>query len=168
VHGDRCPTKPGIATCSRPPGTLRAGFAGGLQPCLTATARIAIRNVAGTEKRPDIITNKETWIMKRDYWNIGSFAIDSSDGQARPACACHGIQGLAIGDVCSDCGKMTPSTTPLSPTRPWLVNLPMPLRPMAPTRDYPMSTRDNARIMSSIAQPEVVPLRPAHRLKRGG
>jgi hypothetical protein len=37
----------------RPSSTLRAGFAGGLQPCLTATARIAIRKVAGMKKRPD-------------------------------------------------------------------------------------------------------------------
>ena len=77
MHSDRCPTKPGIATCSRPSSTLRAGFAGGLQPCLTATARNAIRNLAETEKRPDLTEQRNTG-QNRNYWNIGSFAIDSS------------------------------------------------------------------------------------------
>ena len=37
----RTPTYLRVAPCSPPSSTLRAGFAGGLRPCLTATARAA-------------------------------------------------------------------------------------------------------------------------------
>jgi hypothetical protein len=65
--GDRAgmtllPTCPRMAPCSPPSSTLRVGSADGHRPCLTATARDALRAPGRDEETGPRQPNKETWL----------------------------------------------------------------------------------------------------------
>jgi hypothetical protein len=64
--------------CSRPSSTLRAGFAGGLRPCLTAAARIAFQKLAGTKKRPITAEQRNMTPPMMNYRDLREIPIDSN------------------------------------------------------------------------------------------
>ncbi len=76
------PTCPTMVPCSLPSSTLRAGSAGGLRPCLTATARDTW-DVSGRDEETASVsrTKKHDWQQARETTR-GQFFV-SSRGQFR-------------------------------------------------------------------------------------
>jgi hypothetical protein len=76
------PTCPTVAPSSPPSSTLRAGFAGGLRPCLTATTPDA-SDASGRDKETASVSRTEKRDRQRNTPNGGAQFLMSSGGQFR-------------------------------------------------------------------------------------
>jgi hypothetical protein len=78
----RIPTCPRVAPGSPPSSTLRAGFAGGLRPCLTATAPDA-SNASGRDEETPSVSRTKKRDRQQETPNGGGQFLMSSGGQFR-------------------------------------------------------------------------------------
>jgi hypothetical protein len=76
------PTCPRLAPCSPPSSTLRAGSAGGLRPCLTATARDA-SETSGRDEETARVSRTKKHVSQQVRETTGGQFLMSSSGQFR-------------------------------------------------------------------------------------